>query len=175
MAGSFQSAIADETLTDTPSEAPASDYVLGHGDRIRVTVFGHDDLSGEFLVSENDTIAMPLVGVLDFSAATVSEAQQMVVDALKPDYLLNPRVSIEVLEYRPFYIIGEVNNPGPYPYVNGMTVMEAVALGGGFTYRARTNRVMIIRATDDTREERSIPVTDEVLPGDVVRVTERFL
>ena len=175
MAGSFQSAAADVTLTDTPSAAPASDYVLGHGDRIRVTVFGHEDLSGEFLVSENHTIAMPLVGVLDFSGATVSEAQQMVVDALKPDYLLNPRVSIEVLEYRPFYIIGEVNNPGPYPYVNGMTVMEAVALGGGFTYRARTNRVMIIRATDDTREERSIPVTDEVLPGDVVRVTERFL
>ena len=171
----FESAAADETPNDTPSQAPASDYVLGHGDRIRVTVFGHDDLSGEFLVSENQTIAMPLVGVLDFSGATVSEAQQMVVDALKPDYLLNPRVSIEVLEYRPFYIIGEVNNPGPYPYVNGMTVMEAVALGGGFTYRARTNRVMIIRATDDTREERSIPVTGEVLPGDVVRVTERFL
>lgn len=157
------------------SPEPASDYVLGHGDRIRVTVFGHEDLSGEFLVSENDTIAMPLAGVLDFSGATVSEAQKMVVDALKPDYLLNPRVSVEVLEYRPFYIIGEVNEPGSYPYVNGMTVMEAVALGGGFTYRARKNRVVIIRATDDTRTERSIPVTDEVLPGDVVKVLERFL
>ncbi len=171
MAYSFEAIATDQT----PSEAPASEYVLGHGDRIRVTVFGHEDLSGEFLVSENGTIAMPLVGVLDFSGATVSEAQEMVVEALKPDYLLNPRVSVEVLEYRPFYIIGEVNNPGPYPYVSGMTVREAVALGGGFTYRARTNRVMIIRATDDTRAERPIPVTDEVLPGDVVRVTERFL
>ena len=152
----------------------AADYVLGHGDRIRITVFGHDDLTGEYLLSETDTVSLPLVGVLDFDGATLGEAQRIVVDALKPDYLVDPRVSVEVLEYRPFYIIGEVNDPGAYPYVNGMTVIEAVALGGGFSYRARTNRVMVIRATDETRAENEIDVNDKVLPGDVVRVAERL-
>ncbi len=152
----------------------AADYVLGHGDRIRITVFGHDDLTGEYLLSETDTVSLPLVGVLDFDGATLGEAQRIIVDALKPDYLVDPRVSVEVLEYRPFYIIGEVNDPGAYPYVNGMTVIEAVALGGGFSYRARTNRVMVIRATDETRTENEIDVNDKVLPGDVVRVAERL-
>ena len=160
-----------------PQPAPAvaaTDYVLGHGDRIRITVFGHEDLTGEFLLSETDTISLPLVGVLDFNGATLGQAQRIVVDALKPDYLVDPRVSVEVLEYRPFYIIGEVNNPGAYPYVNGMTVIEAVALGGGFTYRARRNRVLVIRADDQTRSESEIDANERVLPGDVVRVAERL-
>ena len=156
-----------------PSDESA-DYVLGQGDRIRITVFGHEDLTGEFLLSETDSVSLPLVGTLDFNGATLGEAQQIVVDALKPDYLLNPRVSVEVLEYRPFYIIGEVNDPGAYSYVSGMTVIEAVALGGGFTYRARQNRVLVIRATDETRTEQEISANDKVLPGDVVRVPERL-
>lgn len=154
--------------------ADSVDYVLGHGDRIRITVFGHDDLTGEFQLSETGTISLPLAGVLDFNGVTPGEAERIVIDALKPDYLVDPRVSIQVLEYRPFYIIGEVNNPGAYPYVNGMTVIEAVALGGGFSYRARRNRVLVIRATDETRAEREISANDKVLPGDVVRVQERL-
>ena len=155
-------------------ESNAADYVLGHGDRIRITVFGHEDLTGEFLLSETDTVSLPLAGVLDFNGATLEEARRIVVDALKPDYLVDPRVSVEVLEYRPFYIIGEVNDPGAYPYVNGMTVIEAVALGGGFTYRARRNRVLVIRAGDETRSELEIDANDRVVPGDVVRVAERL-
>ena len=157
----------------TPS-GESADYVLGQGDRIRITVFGHEDLTGEFLLSETDTVSLPLVGTLDFNGATLGEAQRIVEDALKPDYLLNPRVSVEVLEYRPFYIIGEVNDPGAYSYVSGMTVIEAVALGGGFTYRARQNRVLVIRAADETRTEQEISANDKVLPGDVVRVPERL-
>ena len=158
------------------AQAPAQpdDYTLGPGDRIRVTVFGHEDLSGEFTISETGTVSLPLAGTLVFGDAALADAERIVVEALKPDYLLNPRVSIEVMDYRPFYIIGEVNDPGAYPYVNGMTVNEAVALGGGFTYRARKNRVAVIRASDDTRAEISIPVTEAVLPGDVVRVLERI-
>ena len=154
--------------------AQPDDYTLGSGDRIRVTVFGHEDLSGEFTISETGTVSLPLAGTLVFGDAALADAERIVVAALKPDYLLNPRVSIEVLDYRPFYIIGEVNDPGAYPYVNGMTVNEAVALGGGFTYRARKNRVVVIRASDPTRTEMSIPVTDLVQPGDVVRVLERI-
>lgn len=158
---------------ETPAEN-AADYVLGHGDRIRITVFGHEDLTGEFPLSETGTVSLPLAGVLDFNGVTLDEARRIVVGALKPDYLVDPRVSVEVLEYRPFYIIGEVNAPGAYPFVNGMTVIEAVALGGGFSYRARRNRVLVIRATDETRAEREISANDKVLPGDVVRVQERL-
>ena len=154
--------------------AHPADYRLGPGDRIRITVFGHEDLSGEFTVSESGTVSPPLAGTLTFGRLAVADAERKVVEALRPDYLLNPQVGIEVLDYRPFYIIGEVNRPGSYPYVNGMTVTEAVALGGGFTYRARKKQVMVTRASDPTRSERSITVTDLVLPGDVVKVLERI-
>ena len=147
---------------------------LARGDRVRITVFGHEDLSGEFTISETGAVSLPLAGTLAFGGVALAEAEQIVVEALRPDYLLDPQVSIEILEYRPFYIIGEVNDPGSYPYVHGMTVNEAVALGGGFTYRARKNRVVVIRAADATRTETSIPVTDAVLPGDIVRVLERI-
>lgn len=150
-----------------------SHYALGAGDRIRITVFGHEDLSGEFTIGESGAVSVPLAGALQLDGIALVDAERLVMEALKPDYLLNPRVSIEVLDYRPFYIIGEVNNPGAYPYVYGMTVTEAVALGGGFTYRARKNRVAVIRASDPARAEISIEVTDAVLPGDVVRVLER--
>lgn len=178
----FAAALCFACILSVPAAAPAQapeavqpdDYTLGPGDRIRVTVFGHEDLSGEFTISETGTVSLPLAGTLVLGNAALAEAERIAEEALKPDYLLNPRVSIEVLDYRPFYIIGEVNDPGAYPYVNGMTVNEAVALGGGFTYRARKNRVAVIRATDATRTEVSIPVTDVVLPGDVVRVLERI-
>ena len=157
-----------------PCSAEQVEYTFGTGDRIRITIFGHEDLSGEFTISETGAVSIPLAGSLSLGGLTIRQAEQRVVDGLKPDYLLNPRVGIEVLNYRPFYILGEVKEPGSYPYVNGMTVTEAVALGGGFTYRAKKEKVAIIRATDATRTERSVSATDMVLPGDVVKVQERF-
>ena len=157
-----------------PDAAGQAGYTFGTGDRLRLTVFGHEDLSGEFTISETGEISLPLAGSLSLGGLTIRQAEQEVVDALKPDYLVNPRVGIEVLNYRPFYIIGEVNAPGSYPYVNGMTVTEAVALGGGFTHRARKERMVVIRASDPARNEQPVSVTGTVLPGDVVKVLERF-
>ena len=157
-----------------PGAAGQAGYTFGTGDRIRLTVFGHEDLSGEFTISETGEISLPLAGSLNLGGLTIRQAEQKVVETLKPDYLVNPRVGIEVLDYRPFYIIGEVNAPGSYPYVNGMTVTEAVALGGGFTHRARKERMVVIRASDPTRTEQPMSVTDVVFPGDVVKVLERF-
>ena len=161
-------------LAVAPCSAEQIEYTFGAGDRIRITVFGHEDLSGEFTLSETGSVSLPLAGSLDLDGLTIRQAEEEVVDALKPDYLLNPRVGIEVLNYRPFYILGEVKEPGSYPYVNGMTVTEAVALGGGFTYRAKKEQVIIIRASDPARTERPVPATGVVLPGDVVKVMERF-
>ena len=167
-------ALIGTLLLAVSTAAIAIEYKFGSGDQVRITVFGHEDLSGEFTISETGAVAFPLVGTLDLDGLTIRQAETVIVDALQPDYLLNPRISIEVLNYRPFYIIGEVKNPGSYPYVNGMTVTEAVALGGGFTYRAKKERMLIIRASDLTRSERPVAVTDAVLPGDVIKVQERY-
>ena len=156
------------------SQSDPVEYQLGAGDRLKVTVFGHDDLSGEFTVSETDAVSLPLVGGLILGGLTLREAERAILDALRPDYLLNPRVSLEVLNYRPFYILGEVNSPGSYPFVNGITVNEAVAIGGGFTHRAKKDQMLIIRASDPDKSEVRALATDSVLPGDVVKVLERF-
>jgi polysaccharide export outer membrane protein len=97
-----------------------------------------------------------------------------VVDSLRPDYLVHPRVSVQVLNYRPFYIIGEVNNPDSYHYVDGMTYLNAVAIAGGFTYRAKRDDVYVIRADSETRDEIKVDIDDEVQPGDIIRIAERF-
>lgn len=149
-------------------------YQLGSGDRIRVTVFGHADLSGEFAVDGGGFVALPLVGNVKAGGLALQAFEQNIIKALKPDYLKNPRVSADVLNYRPFYIIGEVNKPGSYPFVNGMSVVNAVALAGGYTYRARENRLLIIRATDKKRAKQAADHDTAVLPGDVIEVPERF-
>lgn len=149
-------------------------YRLGSGDEIRVTVFGHKDLSGDFAVDGSGNVAFPLVGNIKAGGLVVRDFEQNLIRALKPDYLKNPRVSAEVLNYRPFYIIGEVKKPGSYPFVNGMSVVNAVALAGGYTYRARENRLLIIRAADTTRTKQPANHDTAVLPGDVIEVPERF-
>ncbi len=159
------------------ASAPADEavsYRMGPGDRLRVTVFGEEDLSGEFQVDGSGMIAMPLIGQVRAGERTVEELEAALVDRLKPDYLKNPRISVEVLNYRPFYIIGEVKNPGSYPYVNGMTAINAVALAGGYTYRARENNLYIIRANDPNRAKHPANRDTVVLPGDVIEVPERF-
>jgi len=149
-------------------------YVLGTGDHVRVTVFGEPDLSGEFQIDATGKISLPLAGDVKIGGLPVREGEKAIAQTLAQGYLANPRVSIEVLNYRPFYIIGEVNNPGSYPYVNGMSVLTAVALAGGYTYRARENKVVITRATDPQRRETAATPDTPVLPGDIVRVPERF-
>ncbi len=150
------------------------DYRLAAGDKLRVTVFGHEDLSGEFEVNDSGQISMPLIDEVTASGSNITELEVKIVNALKPDYLVNPRVSIEVLGYRPFYIIGEVAAPGSYPYSSGMTLVNAVAVAGGFTYRARKGRVKIVRERGDVTVELEADLTTAVMPGDVIEVPERF-
>jgi len=150
------------------------EYRLGSGDRIKVTVYGHTDLSGEFEVDGAGNLSLPLIQVVHAAELTQQELEQVITAKLKPDYLKNPRVSVQVLSYRPFYIIGEVKNPGSYPYVNGMTVVNAVALAGGYTYRAKPDAVTIIRANDREKEKAPAGRDTKVLPGDVIEVPERY-
>jgi polysaccharide export outer membrane protein len=156
------------------AQAASDAYRLGPGDKVRVTVFGDDQLSGEFQLDANGAIDMPLIGRVDAQGSTTNELSAAVTQKLSKDYLKDPKVSVEVTEYRPFYILGEVKNPGSYPFVNGMRVMNAVALAGGFTYRAREGHMKINRDIDGKVEELDADQTTVVLPGDVIEVPERF-
>ncbi len=149
-------------------------YRLGPGDQVRVTVFGQEDLSGKFEVSTTGTIALPLIGEVAVRNFSLRETETAIISALKPDYLKNPRVAVEVLNYRPFYIIGEVNDPGSYPYVSAMRVLTAIALAGGYTYRARKDEIYITRVKDAAGERRLASQDTLVLPGDIIEVEERF-
>jgi polysaccharide export outer membrane protein len=158
-----------------PGVSQSPDYRLGSGDRVRITVFGQQDLTGEYLVDGTGMLAFPLIGRVPAGNATAAELAQTIAKRLEPDYVRNPNISIEVLTYRPFYIVGEVKQPGSYPYVSGMSVINAIALAGGFTYRARESSFYLTRANKDGSKARveAAPETP-VQPGDVITVRERY-
>lgn len=149
-------------------------YTLGPGDKLRVTVFEEGDLSGEFEVDGSGQVSMPLIGGVRVGGLTLRQAGHEIETKLKDGFLTRPRVSIDVLNYRPFYILGEVNEPGGYPFVNGMTVLNAVAMAAGFTYRADKKKIIIIRANDPPQREQKALRETIVLPGDIIRIKERF-
>jgi polysaccharide export outer membrane protein len=167
-----------EAPAPTPAAVTATGepvgYVLGTGDHIRVTVFGEPDLSVSSRSIQPEKFLCRWPATLKSAGCRLREGEKAIAQTLAQGYLANPRVNIEVLNYRPFYIHGEVKTPGSYPYVNGMSVLTAVALAGGYTYRAREDHVVITRATDP--QKREVPATPDtpVLPGDIVRVPERF-
>ena len=145
-------------------------YQLGTGDKIRVIVFGEDDLGGEFQVDGNGRVSLPLIGELQATGETAAGMEQAIQAKLSDGYLQDPKVSVEITTYRPFYVIGEVNKPGEYPYVNGMSALNAVALAGGYTTRANEGTIYI-RRNGSTREEKlDADQMTRIYPGDVIRV-----
>jgi polysaccharide export outer membrane protein len=153
----------------------SQDYRLGAGDKLRITVFGEDSLTGEYFVAGGSgMVAFPLVGDVKASGLTVEELRQALEAKLRDGYLKEPRVAIEVLNYRPFFILGEVAKPGEYPYTNGLTVLNAVATANGFTYRADTRKVFIRRANAGGETQYPLTATTPVEPGDTIRIGERF-
>ncbi|WP_417471052.1 polysaccharide biosynthesis/export family protein [Maricaulis sp.] len=150
------------------------EYRLGAGDQLRIIVFGEEDLSGEFVVDGRGTVSLPLIGEIDAGGLTAREFQQAFADELRNGYLNDPRVSVEVINFRPYYILGEVEAAGEYPFSDGLTVMNAVATAGGFTYRANRRVVFIRRAGSDREIEVPLLAVTEVQPGDTIRIGERF-
>lgn len=150
-------------------------YHLGAGDRVRVTVFNEPSLTGEYNITPGGALAFPLIGVVTAGGRTIDAVQQELAAKLAEGYVNDPRVSVEVLNYRPFYILGEVNRPGEYSFASGMTVEQAIARAGGFTYRANEKTVFLRRQTGAAESAvalRSAQVA--VLPGDTIRVGERY-
>jgi protein involved in polysaccharide export with SLBB domain len=151
-----------------------SAYTLGPGDKILISVFGEDDLSMEVRLGGVGLLNYPYLGSLQVSGLVVTELEQLITDGLKGQYLVDPDVTVSILEYRPFYLNGEVSDPGGFPYQPGLTLGRAIALGGGFTPRASKNKVTVVRADDPSLEARPIELNDPVKPGDVIVVPERF-
>lgn len=174
------SACQSSTVSDASSEVEAmaertvGEYRLGASDQLRVTVFGEPELSGEYVLDGTGTVSLPLVGDIPALNLTVREFQRAVEARYADGYLREPRVNAEVLNYRPFYILGEVRQPGEYPYTNGLTVLNAVATAGGFTYRANESFILIKGAEDSTEFRVKLDPSTPILPGDTIRVVERF-
>lgn len=152
----------------------ASDYRLGPNDRTRIIVFGQPTLTGEFVLDGNGVLSYPLIGNVDARGMTPAELQATIAQRLDKDWVHNPSVSVEVSTRRPFYVVGEVQKPGSYPYVTDMSVLNAIATAGGQTYRANMSDFYIKRKQDGRIVR--VEATQESLlqPGDTVIVRERY-
>ena len=155
--------------------AQSDTYLLSPGDKLKVTVFNEPDLTGEFQIDQSGNIAFPLVGTIAAAGFSVTEFQNQLLRRLRNGYVRNARVSIEVASYRPFNVFGEVKNAGQYPYRPGLTVQDAIAMAGGFTYRANSRTAYVRRANANT--ETAVQLSGprvSILPGDDVRIAERY-
>ncbi len=172
--------LASACTTTTPPLATdgfvAPAYRLAGGDRLKVQVFGEEALSREYIVTSAGDISFPLLGDLVAAGQTPSELQKKISEGLAKGYLNDPRVNVEVLNYRPFYILGEVTRAGEFPYATDMSVLQAVALAGGYTYRADQRRVFIRRSGSDQEftYDLSSGRTVYIQPGDTIRIGERY-
>ena len=157
------------------AQANGADYRLGANDRVRIIVFGQPTLTGEYTLDGNGVLAFPLIGNVAANGQSPTQLQKAIASKLDPDYLQNPSVSAEVITRRPFYVIGEVQKPGNYPYVTDMTALQAVAMAGGYTYRARQNNLYLKRLDANGRMVR-VAATPEtkIQPGDTVEIKERY-
>ena len=166
--------VAEPLEVKAQGSAGLEDYRLGAGDRLKVTVFGQPQESGEFEVDGSGNLAYPLLGRVPARGRTVPELQEFIRQQLDEKFIVDPRVSLEVLNYRPFYIYGEVNRAGSYPYVSGLTVRRAVAIAGGFTRRARREPVTVIRERREDVAKIDTELDVPVLPGDIIEVSRRL-
>jgi protein involved in polysaccharide export with SLBB domain len=148
------------------------DYRLGPGDKISIKVFGEEDLSMDVRLNDTGRLNYPFLGELVVQGLTVTELEHLITRGLKDSYLRDPSVTVLIAEYRPFFVSGEVQKPGGFPYQPNLTVEQAIALGGGFTQRGSHSRIDVIRASDPQHKAVRVQLTDPVFPGDIVTVKQ---
>ena len=147
---------------------------LQPGDKIKITVFGEDRLSGEYTIDPSGAVSLPLAGTVKAAGSTKAQLEKSLARKFRGDYLRNPKVTVEIAAYRPIYLLGEVEKPGEYPFKPGLNALTAAALAGGLTYRASKTRVLIRRADEGGFREYSTSDVVPVLPGDLIRVPQRY-
>ncbi len=149
-------------------------YVLGAGDQVRVTVYGQDSLTNLYSIDQAGSIAFPLIGSVAAKGYTSAQLEGEIAKKLREGYLRNPDVSVEVAQYRPIFVMGEVGASGQYSYVPGMTIQKAIAVAGGFSPRAQQDIVDVTREINGKVMTASVNTSDPVLPGDAIYVRERL-
>jgi protein involved in polysaccharide export with SLBB domain len=161
-------------LTSLAAAQQSGSYVLGPGDRIAISVFGQPDLSVEFTLSDNGTLNYPFLGEIPIAGRTMPELEQRIADGLRGDYLIDPDVTVSMTQYRAFFLNGEVNRPGGYPYQPGLTLEKALALAGGLSPRAERDKIVVKLASESSGVEVNINMSDPVHAGDVITVPQSF-
>jgi polysaccharide export outer membrane protein len=162
---------ADQQAAVAAAAAPAK---LQPGDKIKIVVFGEDKLSGDYQLDQGGQISLPLAGTVKAQGLTQSELEQELAKKFRTQYLRDPKVTVTISTLRPYFIMGEVKNPGQFAYQSGLNVLTAMAIAGGPTYRASRTSVQIQRFGETSMHEFPISAAVPVLPGDVIKVPERY-
>jgi polysaccharide biosynthesis/export protein VpsN len=166
--------LAMEARAQAKSDALSS-YRLNSGDVISIRVFGEDDFNREKIrLTDAGTVSFPVLGEIPMLGRTVGEIEQLVTDRLKGRYLVNPRVSVWIDEYRSYFVNGMVEKPGAYPFQPGLNVRKAVSIAGGFKERASVNKIFIVRDKDAAHQPAKVDLNADVGPGDIITVEESF-
>ena len=148
---------------------------LKAGDKLRITVYGEDKLSSDYEINANGMVSIPLAGTVPAAGQTADSLESLLQKKLeKGGYLRDPKVSVEITNLRPFFVLGEVDKPGQYPYLSGLNVMSAIAVAGGNTFRASETRVMIQRAGEPEFVDYPLSPRIQVYPGDLIKVPPRY-
>lgn len=151
----------------------ADNYKLGPGDMIIIQVFGEDELKLETQLTDSGTVNYPFLGTIKVTGMTIKQVEQHVYQGLKGDFFVEPNVFVGIVQYRPFYIHGEVKKPGGYPYQPGMTVNQAIALAGGMTERASRDKIFISREGDKNNTQTG-SLASKISAGDTITIEQRF-
>lgn len=168
-------ALATPSTAPDPRSSSYSSYRLAAGDVITIRVFGEDDFTKEKIrLTDAGTVSYPVIGEIQVLGRTIGDLERLIVSGLKGRILVNPKVSVQIEEYRPFYVNGMVEKPGGYPYQPGLTVRKAASLAGGFKERAAMNKIHIIRENDPAQQPQKVDLNTPIGPGDILTVEESF-
>ena|SRR5215207_3887069 len=166
------------TLSEAEQQSLAAAAVaapkLQPGDKIKINVFGENNLSGEYEIDQSGQISLPLAGTVEAVGLTQAELERALAKKFRSEYLKNPKVTVTIATLRPFYMMGEVEKPGEYSYRSGLNALTALAIAGGPTYRASRSTIQIQRRGETSMRDYPISASVPILPGDVIRVPERY-
>ena len=149
-------------------------YLLGPGDEIQILVFGEESLSAGYVLDGRGVVALPLIAEVNLGGMTAAEAAKEIIARYSDGYLQNPDITLRVTRYRPYFVLGEIRSPGRYDYQENLTILEAIAAAQGFTYRANQDEIELLRKVGPQAGRIRANTQTTILPGDIIRVNERF-
>jgi polysaccharide biosynthesis/export protein len=166
---------ATEAERQALEKAAAAPPQLQAGEKIHVNVYGEPSLSGDYQIDPSGFVSLPLAGTIKAAGLSQQQLEQNLTTQFSSGYLKNPKITVGIAEFRPFYIVGEVEKPGAYPYTGGLTVLSAIAIAGGTTYRANQSNVLIQHLGEKVMLKYDMTLPIPILPGDIIQVPRRYI